>query len=313
MMTNTMNTMAEIDKYDPKAFYDGLVAHGLIVPTTVLGTFGRGAKFEEVVTRFNDLVNRLAKDDGAELYAFPPVMDRKIMEKVHYLETFPHLCGSIHSFFGNGLEALRLAERANAGEEWGDQLKQTEVVLNPAACYPVYPTLAGTVPPEGRLVTVLNWVYRHEPSMEPTRLQSFRMREFIRVGTPEQVVPWRDMWLQRGLDLLGSLELPVNSDVANDPFFGRGGKLRAASQIEQKLKFEVLVPVISEKNPTAVCSFNYHQDHFGSTFGIYTADGAVAHTACMGFGMERIAMALFKTHGFDADKWPAAVRQQLWS
>ncbi|TAK85734.1 MAG: amino acid--[acyl-carrier-protein] ligase [Aquabacterium sp.] len=308
-MTDTVKP----DFYDPKAFFDGMAAAGLVVPTAVLGTFGRGAKFEEVVNRFNDLVNKIAKDDGAELYAFPPVMDRKIMEKVHYLETFPHLCGSVHSFFGKGLDALRLAQRAEKGEEWGDELKQTEVVLNPAACYPVYPTLTGTVPEEGRLITVLNWVYRHEPSLEPTRLQSFRMREFIRVGKAEQVIPWRDMWHQRGIDLLTSLELPVTSDVATDPFFGRGGQMRAASQKEQKLKFEVLVPVISAENPTACCSFNYHQDHFGSTFDIRTPDGEVAHTACMGFGMERIAMALFKHHGFNPDTWPAAVRQLLWS
>ncbi len=306
-------TQRSADFYDPKVFYDGLVSHGLIIPSPVLGVFGRSSVFEDVVNRFNELVNRLAADDGAESCSFPPVMDRKIMEKVHYLNTFPHLCGSVHSFFGNGLEALRLAEAANQGEPWGGMLEQTDLVLNPAACYPVYPSLAGTVPAEGRLVTVLNWVYRHEPSQEPTRLQSFRMREFIRVGTPDQVVPWRDMWLQRGLDLLGGLGLPVASDVANDPFFGRGGVMRAASQREQKLKFEVLCPVISQENPTAICSFNYHQDHFGEVFGIHTPDGEVAHTACMGFGMERIAMALFKHHGFKPELWPAEVRQQLWS
>ncbi len=50
----------------------------------------------------------------------------------------------------------------------------------------------------------------------------------------------------------------------------------AASQKEQKLKFEVLVPVISAGEPTAVCSFNFHQEHFGTTFGIRTPDGRVA-------------------------------------
>jgi seryl-tRNA synthetase len=295
-----------------KPFYDGLVAQGLIIPTGVLGTYGRGALFEEVLNRFNDLVNRLAADDRAEVLAFPPVVDRKIMEKVHYLHTFPHLCGSVHSFFGNDSAAKALCECADAGGSWGDLLKQTDVVLSPAACYPVYPSIAGTLPAEGRLVTVLNWVYRHEPSPEPTRLQSFRMREFIRAGTAEQVVPWRDMWLQRGLALLTALGLPVSSDVAADPFFGRGGKMRALSQKDQKLKFEILVPVISATDLTAVASFNYHQDHFASAFGIYAADGQVAHTACMGFGMERITLALFKTHGFDPQHWPAAVRQLLW-
>jgi seryl-tRNA synthetase len=295
-----------------KEFYDGMVEKGLIIPTGVKGTFGRGELFEEVVQCFNDLVNRIAEKDNADVCFFPPVIDRKIMEKVHYLETFPHLCGSIHSFFGSERDARKLAEEAEKGEKWGDLLEQTEIVLSPAACYPVYPTLTGTVPAEGRLVTVFNWVYRHEPSDEPTRLQSFRMREFIRVGTPEQVVPWRDMWLQRGLDILHSLKLPATSDVASDPFFGRGGKMRAISQRDQKFKFEVLIPIISSTEPTAVCSFNYHHNHFGTAFDIFTEDGKVAHTACMGFGMERIAMALFKIHGLETSEWPVEVRKLLW-
>ncbi|MFI3138282.1 MAG: amino acid--[acyl-carrier-protein] ligase [Methylococcaceae bacterium] len=303
--------MTNTEDYQP--FYDGLVAHGLIIPTGVLGTFGRSALFEEILTRFNDVVNHLSAADNAEFLAFPPVVDRKIMEKVHYLHTFPHLCGSVHSFFGNDRDAQKLCECADAGGKWGDLLQQTDVVLSPAACYPVYPSIAGTLTAEGRLITVLNWVYRHEPSPEPTRLQSFRMREFIRAGTPEQVVPWRNMWLQRGLELLSSLELPVSSDVAADPFFGRGGKMRAISQKDQQLKFEISVPIISTTALTAVASFNYHQDHFAAAFGIYTPDGQVAHTACMGFGMERITLALFKIHGFDPKQWPASVRQLLWS
>jgi seryl-tRNA synthetase len=75
----------------------------------------------------------------------------------------------------------------------------------------------------------------------------------------------------------------------------------------------VLVPVISQENPTAVCSFNFHQTHFGDTFNIKTPDGNAANTACLGFGLERVTMALFKHHGFKPENWPAEVRQQLWS
>jgi seryl-tRNA synthetase len=298
--------------YDAKTFYDGLVEHGLIIPVGVPGAFGRGAVFERVLEAFNALVSRIAIDDNAEVYTFPPVIDRRILEKVDYLGSFPHLCGSIHSFFGTSLQALALAERANAGEPWGDLLDQTGVVLNPAACYPVYPSFAGTLPAQGRLVTMLNWVYRHEPSPEPTRMQSFRVREFVRAGTRDQVVEWRDMWLQRGLDILQGLQLPAQEEVASDPFFGRGGKILAANQKEQKLKFEIVVPVISAENPTAVCSFNFHQDHFGATFKFNTPDGEVGNTACLGFGLERVTMALFRTHGFDPEQWPQAVRATLW-
>ncbi|MBC7993875.1 MAG: amino acid--[acyl-carrier-protein] ligase [Rhizobacter sp.] len=297
--------------YDVDNFYQGLVDHGLIIPSGALGVFGRGAVFEQVLAGFNEVIDQVARDDGAESQTHPPLIDRALLEKVHYLDSFPHLCGAIHSFSGNAMQALALAERAGNGQPWGDLLTQTGVTLTPAACYPVYPTFTGTLPPEGRLVELLGWVYRNEPSPEPTRMQSFRVREFIRAGTADQVVAWRDMWLQRGLDLLTSLGLPVTSDVAADPFFGRGGKVLAANQIEQRLKFEVLVPVISLEAPTAVCSFNFHQQHFGSTFDIRTADGAVASTACLGFGLERVTMALFKHHGFDIKAWPQSVREQL--
>jgi seryl-tRNA synthetase len=134
----------------------------------------------------------------------------------------------------------------------------------------------------------------------------------VRCGTPAQVVAWRDAWLERGLAFLASLGLPVTSDVAADPFFGKGGRMLKQSQRDQKLKFELLVPVISTADPTAVCSFNLHETHFGDAFGIRTPDGEVAHTACLGFGLERCVMALFQTHGFDPATWPSAVRGRLW-
>jgi seryl-tRNA synthetase len=120
------------------------------------------------------------------------------------------------------------------------------------------------------------------------------------------------MWLERGLAIMRSLGLPAKSEVASDPFFGRGGKMLASAQLEQQLKFEVTVPVISEEKPTALCSFNWHQEKFGKIFEIKTADGETANTACLGFGMERVCMALFKHHGFDPKTWPAAVRELLW-
>lgn len=298
--------------YDPQEFYDGLVAHGLLIPAGPLGAFGRGPVFEDVLEAFDGLVVRRAKDDGVESMTFPPVIDRMIIERTGYMDSFPTLCGAIHSFVGNEREARTISTRIAAGEGWGDTLSQTDVVMNPAACYPFYPTCRGTVPAAGRHVTVLGWVYRQEPSLEPTRMRCFRVREFIRVGAPDTVIQWRDQWLERGVALLTSLQLPATPDVAADPFFGRGGKMLAAGQIEQKLKFEVLIPVISAEHPTACCSFNYHQDKFGSAFDIKLPNGETAHTACLGFGLERVVMALFKTHGFDPKQWPTAVRAVLW-
>ena len=295
-----------------KAFYDDLVSAKLIIPSDVAGVFGRGPVFEDVLERFGRLVSDLAANDRAERMTFPPTLSRKTFERSEFLDSFPQLAGSVWSFDGNDAAHRELMERVHQGQEWGDLQKMTDVVLTPAACYPVYPTLTGRLPEDGRLVDMQMWVFRHEPSYEPTRMQCFRVREFVRVGTPDMVVEWRDMWLKRGQELLLSLGLPARAEVASDPFFGRGGRMLAASQREMQLKFEVVVPVTSDSKPTAVCSFNYHQDHFGKIFDIQTASGEVAQTACLGFGLERVVMALFKTHGVDPAQWPATTRKLLW-
>ena len=97
--------------YDATQFFDGLVRAGLIVPVGVPGVFGRNHVFEDVLERFNALVSQVAKDDGAEYFVFPPIIDRKVLEKSDYLDSFPHLAGTVFSFFGKELDARKLSER----------------------------------------------------------------------------------------------------------------------------------------------------------------------------------------------------------
>src|SRR5882724_8235441 len=106
--------------YDLESFYRGLVEHGLIVPVRVLCVYGRGAVFEDVLERFNGLITQLSRDDRAELYTFPPVIDRTIIERTDYLDSFPNLAGTVFSFFGKDKEAKVLSARVHAGEAWGD-------------------------------------------------------------------------------------------------------------------------------------------------------------------------------------------------
>jgi hypothetical protein len=58
-------------------------------------------------------------------------------------------------------------------------------------------------------------------------------------------------------------------------------------------------------------SFNCHRDHFGATWNLQTEAGEVAHTGCVAFGIDRLALALFATHGLDLPHWPVATRKAL--
>jgi seryl-tRNA synthetase len=84
----------------------------------------------------------------------------------------------------------------------------------------------------------------------------------------------------------------------------------ARSQRSQALKLEAAVPIGGDE-PTAVASFNCHREHFSELYDIATDTGERAHTACVGFGLERITLALLYRHGCDVGAWPEDVRSRL--
>ena len=126
---------------------------------------------------------------------------------------------------------------------------------------------AGGAPADGLLFDIDADVFRHEPSLNLDRLQSFRMREFVRIGSPQAILEFRESWMARAPVIAGELGLPFTIDVASDPFFGRVGQVMAVSQRQQALKFELLIPYHATATPTACMSFNYHREHFGQVLG----------------------------------------------
>jgi len=288
------------------------ITSSILQPTAANGVQGRTAVFEDVIGGLTALITR-HRPVGAEVLRFPPVMSRALLEKSGYLKSFPHLLGCVSSMTGTEAKIRALVEGRADGQEWVEALAATDLVLTPAACYQVYPIVAarGDVSVSGTVVDVESYCFRRETSSELGRMQAFRMREYVCIGAPETALEFREAWKARAEQLATQLDLPFTLAPASDPFFGRAGKLMAVNQVEQALKFELLIPVNSEEAPTACMSFNYHQDHFGTTWGLRTDDGAVAHTACAAFGLDRLTIALFATHGLDLEAWPRSVHDAL--
>ena len=307
-------TVMESPDVQPDAGPDPLdrLGRSVLQATPSGGVYARTAAFEDAVDGLSRLITR-HREPGTEVLRFPPVMNRCVVEKSGYLHSFPHLLGCVCGLHGSEAEIQAAVGRFNAGAEWVDALGATDLVLTPAACYPVYPMAAGrgAVPRRGAIFDVESYCFRREATFEVDRLQAFRMREYVFMGRPADVTAFRTRWIETAKEMATRLALPFRLEPASDPFFGRAARIIAASQVEQMLKFELLIPLRSEERPTACMSFNYHRDHFGLAWDLRGDDGEVAHTGCFAFGMDRLALALFAVHGLEIAQWPQAVREAL--
>jgi seryl-tRNA synthetase len=284
----------------------------LFRPMGIDGVYGRIGDYESVVEALAALISR-HREPNTEVLRFPPVVSRALIEKSGYLKSFPHLLGCVSCLSGSDREIGAAVDRFVAGEPWTEALGSSDLVLAPAACYPIYPMAAarGPIPANGLKFDVACDCFRREPSSNIDRLQSFRMREYVFIGSATQVQAFRERWMPKAKSIADCLGLSYRVEAASDPFFGRGGVLVGKAQVSQELKFELVVPVRSTQEPTACMSFNYHRDHFGQTWNMRDENGEAAHTGCVAFGMDRLAVALFANHGASTDQWPASIRATL--
>ncbi|MGU3501248.1 amino acid--[acyl-carrier-protein] ligase [Mycobacterium sp. C31M] len=292
-----------------------LIEAELLIPLGVDGLYGRGGVFERIVDGIDFAVRtkgRQVHGDRPTVRRFPPVYPREVFERTDYIASFPNLTGALSTFVGADKEHRALLADREAGRSWDGHLQPAETMVVPAACHPGYATLPKSLPEGGALLDIYGYCFRHEPALDPARMQAFRMHEYVQIGTPQQAQEHRDAWVSHGLAVLAELGLTAEPAPANDPFFGRVGKMLSANQRDDELKTELIVRLYGDHDAgTAVASANLAREHFGEAFGITTADGGVAHSSCAAFGMERIALALLRTHGLDPTIWPAGVRTAL--
>lgn len=293
-----------------------LVESGHLLVGDRPGLRALGGRLEEVVEGLTRAVRALGDAPGARRVACAPVTHRSVTERSGYVANFPQLVGAVRVFRGGDREHRELVAAAGSGADWSARLDASDLTLVSAACHPLYGVLSGTRLERPGRYDLVGQCFRHEPSPDPARLTSFRMHEQVYVGDAVGGQEHRDRWTGLMAELLTDLGLSVRTVAAHDPFFGRPGRLLASGQQAAELKLEVVAPVstdpaLGEDTPwVALASGNLHRDHFGEAFALRLGD-EVAHSSCVGLGLERTALALVVRHGADMDGWPATVRRRL--
>lgn len=250
-------------------------------------------------------------------YRFPALIDPRLMAQLSAFQYFPHTLGFV-GYLRRDLDVLeRFASDAKASDEGvdapGASFARPAALLTPAVCYHLYGYLAGQVLNEpGHVATAQGKCFRHESANMTSleRLWEFTMREVVFVGTEQFVLAGRDTMRRLARDFFAEVGLDHHVETAHDHFFGAQYWRQSALQTAFELKLEVRASLPHKDKTLAVASYNYHQDFFGRRLNIRLTDGSVVHTACVAFGLERLAYALLSQHGLDPAKWPALLRAE---
>jgi seryl-tRNA synthetase len=285
------------------------------------GLVAYGPKLTRALRAIRGLCESLSEGVGADPFTLPAVATLEHLHRCDYLRQFPQLLSFVTHFredFG-AIDAYSLQCRnAQVADECvppTDGTRPVQRVLRPAICYHVYACFDGGTVPEKRpfIACADGDCFRYE-SRNTTgldRLFDFRMYEIVAMGSEAGVRALRERMIEEVSGLLERLRLPGRVKSSNDPFFVSGSVMMSTFQRARDLKYELEVPFPNREGHLAVASFNLHQDFFASRFAIRTDDGAVAHTGCTAFGLDRILAAMLVHHGPDPAGWPASSREML--
>jgi len=278
------------------------------------GRFGLGPRLCAVINVFERGISEIARQLQAIPHRFPSLIGGQAMYRCRYIKSFP----SSLTFVNHLKEDLAGTQEFARNAKWEERglscdssyLSAIQCLLSPNVCFHWYAWLAGTCLKDVASVTAVGKCFRYE-SLNLTgleRLWDFTMHEIIFAGPRDYVLDRREKTIELTLPWLERWGLAYEVKSAADPFFVEDFAAMANFQLAFDLKFELLTPLTYRRKNLAVGSFNYHQDFFGKAFEITTPSGDPVHTACAGYGLERLLLAFLAQHGTDARNWPADFR-----
>jgi seryl-tRNA synthetase len=245
----------------------------------------------------------------------PTLIPARVLSRCDYFRSFPQNV----TFASHLHEDLAVVDAFRARHERRDDLDEKalgdmatpEACLSPAVCYHVYHLHQDrAIPGGGTVHGVCGKCFRYEAgnTSDLRRLWDFTMREIVFMGTREDVLQRREAGIRKVAEFLDEHQLAGEIRTASDPFFiAPDAAAKTYFQLSSETKYEISLLLPADER-VAVGSLNYHTDFFGRAFAITVEHGALMHSVCLAFGLERWVHAFLAQHGHRPEHWPEVVR-----
>ncbi|MGX7674545.1 hypothetical protein [Plantactinospora sp. DSM 117369] len=301
----------------PRDVFAELVDRGIATPVGE-GQVALGTPMLELIDYLDGRLRALIASAGGVERRYPTLIPTAALHRCGYFAAFPQ-----HVMFATRLRtdldtyrsfAAGMNGEAGPGPSTLRHCANLDYCLPPTMCFHTFHELSGRslVRPE-TAITSRGRSNRHESRYHRSleRLWDFTIREAVFLGGREWVLGRRDALQRAAYDLVTELGLTGRCEVGNDPFFAAPDTVeRIWSQRLLEVKYELRIAVAPD-HTVAAGSFNFHDRFFAESFGITLPTGETAHTACAGFGLERLAYAFACQHGIEPAEWPEPVREYL--
>lgn len=292
-----------------------LLDRGEAMPTGRGRFITRGRLFA-LIEALDTFFGGFALRQGAEQTMVGSSIPLSILQRTGYLKSFPHHvrfsgrfrreARALESFSGDA------ARSDEAGSSWVDELDAATEALSPTVCYHCFAAHADRALHRDLLLTASAVCHRaeHLAREDLSRLEEFHMREFIAIGTTQTVAQALSAAADHSVRVFERWELHFRLATATDAFFAASNVDRAYFQTLLGLKRELSLRIGHSGTWLAVASFNEHRSSLTDPLNI-TRDGKALKSGCVGWGLERLAYALFAQLGPEMTDWPATVRTDL--
>ena len=261
------------------------------------------------------LVKRFARAFNASEEKFPNVISVENLIKTNHLSSFPEHLNFVNNIHPN-IEILdqfgEYAKSSESADFISEKIMETpQLIQNPSTCYHCYASRAGQKVNKNTVITALAGCHRYEGANHSQlgRLMEFSLREVIFLGEPNFIRETREECLRLIKKLAVDWEFGGVLQSENDPFFTSDFEIKAEHQRKMKMKYEFRAYISDNDDGLAVMSSNLHGLTFSKTFNIESDDWPV-HTGCIGFGLERMIIALIAQHGVDPECWPKNLKAE---
>lgn len=238
---------------------------------------------------------------NAKDHLFSTFIQAQELEKINYFDSFPHLVTFPICLCPEEDNLRRFIEGkplSLAGEINLTATTSIREILTPAACYHIYVYLQNKNFDSPVYITTVNNCFRRESHYKPLQRQwNFHMREIVCLGNQNVVEQFLENAREKLKNFFKAIGLPIEWDIATDPFFQPESNPKYIAQIVVPTKIEMIFQDLS------IGSTNLHRDYFGKNFSI-SMNGETIHSACVAFGLERWVYAFIQHFGEQKENWP---------